>query len=63
MRKTSLLILTILLLSCISKAQQPDGSVLERRVSISEQNQAIIYILEQLSWQANVFFFVQCCPY
>jgi hypothetical protein len=56
MLKTSLVILTILLLSFTSRAQQKDGSVLERRVSISEQNQPVSYILEQLSWQANVFF-------
>ena len=56
MLRTLPFILTILLLSFTTEAQQQDGSVLERRVSISEQNQSLGYILEQLSWQANVFF-------
>jgi hypothetical protein len=57
MLKTPFIILiTILLLSVPCMAQQQNGSVLERRVSITQQNQPINYILDQLSWQANVFF-------
>lgn len=57
MLKTPYVILiAILLLSLLSRAQQQDGSVLERRVSISQQNQPLNYILDQLSWQASVFF-------
>lgn len=48
--------LTILLLSFSSGAQQQDGSILERRVTINQQNQNLIFILDQLSWQAGVFF-------
>jgi hypothetical protein len=36
--------------------QQQDGSVLERRISIDYQNQTLDYILEQISWQAGVYF-------
>lgn len=50
------IILTILLLSLNSKGQQQDGSILERRVSIIQRNQPLNYILDLLSWQANVFF-------
>lgn len=57
MHKTAFLILlTILLLSMSSMAQQQDGSVLERRVTINQKNQPLNYILDQLSWQAGVFF-------
>lgn len=56
MLKISLIILSILLLLHTTEAQQQDGSVLTRRVSISEQNQSLSSILEQLSWQVNVFF-------
>ncbi|NQU51097.1 MAG: carboxypeptidase-like regulatory domain-containing protein [Bacteroidetes bacterium] len=57
MLKTLFVILiSILLLSLPAKAQQQDGSVLERRVSINQQNQPLNYILDQLSWQASVFF-------
>lgn len=48
--------IAILLLSSPTNAQQQDGSVLERRVSITQQDQPLTYILEQLSWQASVFF-------
>jgi hypothetical protein len=51
-----LIILTILLLSFQTKAQQQDGSVFERRISIDQKNQSLDLILEQISWQANVFF-------
>ena len=57
MHKTKLLILiTILLLSLHCTAQQQDGSILERRVSIVQTNQPLSYILDQISWQAGVFF-------
>ena len=51
-----LVILAILLFSLPCAAQQQDGSVFERRVSINQNNQPLNYILEQLSWQTNVYF-------
>jgi hypothetical protein len=57
MQKTSFLILlSILLLSLPAAAQQQDGSILERRVSIQQNNQPLGSVLDQLSWQAGVFF-------
>ena len=50
------ILLAILLLSLPCGAQQQDGSVFERRVSINQSNQPLRYILDQLSWQASVFF-------
>lgn len=47
---------TILLLPFITKGQQQDGSIFERRVSVYQTNQSLDYILEQISWQANVYF-------
>jgi len=51
-----LILLAILLLWLPCRAQQQDGSVLERRVYINQNNQPISYILDQISWQAGVFF-------
>ena len=50
------ILLTILLLSVSLKAQQQNGSVFENRVTISQKNQPINSILDQISWQAGVFF-------
>ena len=47
---------TILLLSLLCRGQQPDGSVLENRVTIIQKDQTLSSILDQLSWQAGVFF-------
>ncbi len=49
------ILLTILLFSGSIYGQQ-DGSVLEKRVTIVQQNQTLSSILDQLSWQAGVFF-------
>jgi len=49
-------LLLILLLCLHGKAQQQGGSVLERRVSINANNQSLTSILDQISWQAKVFF-------
>ncbi len=46
----------ILLLSVITRGQQQDGSVFERRITIHQQNQSLEFILDQISWQAGVFF-------
>lgn len=54
--KQLIILITILLLSFTTKGQQQDGSVFERRVSIHQTGQTIDFILEQISWQANVFF-------
>ncbi len=48
--------LAILLLSGNLKGQQQDGSVLEKRVTINQNNQPLGTILDQLSWQAGVYF-------
>ncbi len=54
--RASIFLLTILLFALFVKGQQQDGSVLERRVSISVTNQPLNVILDQISWQARVFF-------
>lgn len=51
-----IIILTILGFSLDSGGQTRDGSVLEKKVSIFEQNQTLSNILDQLSWQAGVYF-------
>ena len=56
MLKAQFAILAILLFFLHSSGQQQDGSVLERRVSLNQQNQPLAYILDLLSWQAGVFF-------
>lgn len=50
------ILLTILLLTFSLLGQQQDGSVFERRITLNQQNQTLDLILEQISWQANVFF-------
>ena len=40
----------------MSKGQQQDGSVFERRITINQQDQTLDFILEQISWQAGVYF-------
>ncbi len=51
-----IILLTILLLSFTVKGQQQDGSVFEHRITITQTNQPLDFILEQISWQAGVFF-------
>jgi len=46
----------ILLLSLFAKGQLQDGSVFERRVTIQQKSQPLEHILEQISWQADVYF-------
>lgn len=46
----------ILLFSVVIYGQPQDGSVLAKRVSIIQNNQSLLNILDQLSWQAGVFF-------
>ena len=55
-RKLFVILFAILLLSASLKAQQQNGSVFENRVTISQKNQNINSILDQISWQAGVFF-------
>ena len=52
----NLILIIILLLPFFSKGQQQDGSVMENRVTIFQQNQPLSSILNQLSWQAGVYF-------
>ena len=46
----------ILLLAFFAKGQHQDGSVFERRVNVTYQNQQLEHILQQISWQAGVYF-------
>jgi hypothetical protein len=55
-RKQFVILFAILLLSSVSKAQQQNGSVFENRLTISQKNQPINSILDQISWQAGVYF-------
>lgn len=57
MTKYPLLIIVIILLffSAVN-GQQQDGSVFERKITIDEKNQPINTILNQISWQAGVYF-------
>lgn len=48
--------LAILLLSQTLRGQQQDGSVFEKRVTINQIDQPLNAILDQLSWQAGVYF-------
>jgi len=54
--KFGTILISILLFSSVAAGQQQDGSVLERRVSLNEQDQSLGYILDQVSWQTRVFF-------
>ena len=55
-RQLCVILLAILLLSNSLKAQQQNGSVFENRITINQRNQTINSILDQISWQAGVFF-------
>lgn len=55
-RKQLTILFAILLLSTYSKAQQQNGSVFENRVTISQKDQPLSSILDQISWQAGVYF-------
>jgi len=55
-KRTCLIIHVILLFVLPSRAQLQDGSVLERRVSIQQNKQTLGSILDQISWQAGVYF-------
>jgi hypothetical protein len=55
-RKLFAILFAILLLSTLLKAQQQNGSVFENRITINQKNQPINSILDQISWQAGVFF-------
>ena len=52
----SVIVIAILGFSLVCNAQTRDGSVLEKKVSVFEQNQPLSNILDQLSWQAGVYF-------
>jgi hypothetical protein len=55
-RFSFVILLAILLLSQKTRGQQQDGSVFEKRVTINQKNQTLNAILDQLSWQAGVYF-------
>ncbi|MCK3685366.1 carboxypeptidase-like regulatory domain-containing protein [Maribellus sp. YY47] len=55
-QKKIVISIAILLFAFLAKGQQQDGSVLERRVTLRVENQAIDNILAQISWQAGVYF-------
>lgn len=48
--------LIVLLLALYTKAQQQDGSVLEKKITISAEKQPLGSILDQVSWQSRIFF-------
>lgn len=48
--------ITILLFWLQVFSQQEDGSVFERRITIHSENQPLSTLLDQLSWQARVYF-------
>ena len=50
------IIFAILLFFLPARGQRQDGSVLERRITIDLQNQPLSTILDQLSWQAGIYF-------
>ena len=50
------ILFAILLLSANLKAQQQNGSVFENRVTVNLKNQSIGSVLDQISWQAGVYF-------
>ena len=56
LRRLTILFLAILLLPAFTKAQQQNGSVLENRISVNLKNQPLNTILDQISWQAGVYF-------
>lgn len=56
LRWLTILFCFILLLTADLKAQQQNGSVLENRISVNLQNQPLNLILDQISWQAGVYF-------
>lgn len=57
MLKVKIVFITAILLFCsVSYGQEQDGSVLERRVSIIQKDQPLSLILDQISWQAGVYF-------
>ncbi len=56
MIKNLFVIASIMLFFLPALGQQQDGSVFERRITINEKNQPLSTILDQLSWQAGVYF-------
>ncbi len=55
-KKSFVIVFAILLFFLPAWGQQQDGSVFERRITINEKNQPLSTILDQLSWQAGVYF-------
>ena len=55
-RYLTAILFAILLLSANLKAQQQNGSVFENRVTVNLKNQSIGSVLDQISWQAGVYF-------
>lgn len=56
LKKQFLILSAILFLSISLKGQEQDGTVLEKRVTINQQNQPLRNILDLISWQASVYF-------
>lgn len=54
--KATPIFLSILFFWLNTIGQQQDGSVFERRISIHAENQPLSVILDQISWQARVYF-------
>jgi hypothetical protein len=56
LNKIQWIFVTILFVCLQSAGQQQDGSVFERRISIHAESQPLYSILDQISWQARVYF-------
>lgn len=54
--KPVFILLAILFFSLSTRGQKQDGSVFEKRVTLSITDQPLTAILDQLSWQAGVYF-------
>ncbi len=55
-KKSFVIVFTILLFFQPARGQQQDGSVFERKITFNAKNQPLNTILDQLSWQAGVYF-------
>ncbi len=55
-QKATPIFLSILFFWLNTIGQQQDGSVFERRINIHAENQPLSVILDQISWQARVYF-------
>ena len=55
-KKIYAFLIAILLFPALIYGQQQNGSVFENRITINQKNQTLNTILDQISWQAGVYF-------